>query len=122
MSEAEHAFHIKPTAAEAHWFENAHFCATALREMVASCVNMHPVGASLYTDGERKTMAAAAKHIDRLEQELNLANERFIHLFAESVDHMKLTAARKEFAKAIMRSAIEYAKARLAGAVRGPAA
>lgn len=63
---SEHASHMAPTAAKQEWFESPHFVAAALRQLVASCVNMHSAGASLYTDAERKTMAAAAKHLDRI--------------------------------------------------------
>lgn len=38
-------------------------------------------------------------------------------LLVESLDHMKLTPSKKEFARAVLRAAIEYACARQAGFV-----
>ena len=76
MIDADHDWHMKPTSAPENAFDSSHFCAIALRKMVEACVTLHPIGQSLYTDAERKTMAAAARHIDRLEQELNFASNR----------------------------------------------
>lgn len=57
-------WHRKPTNAKQEWFDDPKFCATALRKMVESCVSLHANGSSLYTDGERKVMLAAANHLD----------------------------------------------------------
>lgn len=59
-----HAWHMKPTTIPDAMFKRPVFVADALRKMVANCVSLHPVGSSLYTDGERKTMLAAAEHIE----------------------------------------------------------
>jgi hypothetical protein len=40
-----------------------------------------------------------------------------IPLLVESLDHMSLTPSKKEFARAVLRAAIEYACARQAGFV-----
>lgn len=56
-------WHLRPTGADPEWFKDPLFCASALRKMVANCVSLHPkIG--LYTDGERKTMIAAAEHLE----------------------------------------------------------
>ena len=41
-------------------------------------------------------------------------------LLCESIDHLKLTPSKKEFAKAVLRRAIEYAAMREAGFVLEP--
>jgi len=47
---------------------------------------------------------------------MSKAKEKKIYpLLVESVDHMKLTPSKKEFARAVLRAAIEYACARQAG-------
>ena len=42
-------------------------------------------------------------------------DKRIYPLLVESLDHMKLTPSKKEFARAVLRAAIEYACARQAG-------
>lgn len=43
------------------------------------------------------------------------ADQKIYPLLVESIDHMKLTPSKKEFARAVLRSAIEYACMRQAG-------
>lgn len=62
----DHAWHMKGTAIPESMFANPMFCADALRKMVANCVSLHASGNSLYTDGERKVMLAAAEHIENM--------------------------------------------------------
>lgn len=59
-----HAWHMKPTTIPDAMFKRPMFVADALRKMVANCVSLHASKSSLYTDGERKTMLAAAEHIE----------------------------------------------------------
>jgi hypothetical protein len=59
-----HEWHMKPTTIPDAMFKRPTFVADALRKMVANCVSLHAVGSSLYTDGERKIMLAAAEHIE----------------------------------------------------------
>lgn len=42
-------------------------------------------------------------------------DKKLLPLLVEAIDHMKLTPSKKEFAKAVMRTAIEYAAMRQAG-------
>lgn len=62
----DHEWHMKGTAIPEAMFANPMFCADALRKMVANCVSLHASGSSLYTDGERKVMLAAAEHIENM--------------------------------------------------------
>lgn len=55
---------MKLTGIPAEMFKDPKFCADALRKMVATCVALHASGQSVYTDGERKVMTAAAEHLD----------------------------------------------------------
>jgi len=67
MDTAEtHAWQMKPTSIPAKMFAKPMFCADALKKMVARCVSLHAGGSSLYTDGERKVMLAAAEHLESL--------------------------------------------------------
>lgn len=61
-----HAWHMKQTAIPQAMLDKPLFCADALRKMVANCVALHASRNSLYTDGERKVMLAAAEHIENL--------------------------------------------------------
>lgn len=47
-------------------------------------------------------------------------SKKLFPLLVEAIDHMKLTPSKKEFAKAVMRTAIEYAAMRQAGYVLEP--
>jgi hypothetical protein len=70
-----HEWHMKPTTISDAMFKRPTFVADALRKMVANCVSLHPAGSSLYTDGERKTMLAAAEHIEAFVATASLAGE-----------------------------------------------
>lgn len=63
----DHEWHMKPSAAVTpEMLAKPMFCADALRKMVANCVALHASGNSLYTDGERQVMLAAAEHIENM--------------------------------------------------------
>ena len=47
-------------------------------------------------------------------------DKKLFPLLIESLDHMKLTPSKKEFARAVLRAAVEYACARRAGFVMVP--
>lgn len=47
--------------------------------------------------------------------------QKIYPLLAEAIEHMDLSPSKKEFARAVLRSAIEYACARQAGFVFVPA-
>ena len=47
-------------------------------------------------------------------------DKKLFPLLIESLDHMKLTPSKKEFARAVLRAAVEYASARRAGFVMVP--
>lgn len=47
-------------------------------------------------------------------------DKKLYPLLLESIDHMKLTPSKKDFARAVMAAAIEYACMRQAGFVMAP--
>jgi hypothetical protein len=65
MSKSEkHNWHMKQSLVPKEMLDKPIFCVDALRKMVARCVSLHASGNSLYTDGERKVMLAAAEHLE----------------------------------------------------------
>lgn len=70
-----HDWNTKPTGLWEPMLDKPSFCADALRKMVANCVALHAAGNSLYTDGERKLLLAAAEHIENLFSHENKARK-----------------------------------------------
>lgn len=66
MKAEDHEWQMKRSIVTPAMLANPLFCADALRKMVANCVALHATNQSLYTDGERKVMIAAAEHIENL--------------------------------------------------------